>query len=136
MGMMFLFTIGLSFLALVSLAARAIVAVWIYKDAERRGMNSLLWCLLIVFTSVIIVLLVYLFVKKPSFEPKKGLGLLITGCVMTGISFVLSIFVIIGFFGMFGMMMDGFDDGYNYDYDMHDNMFDDYDYDYDDEYDF
>lgn len=133
MGIMFLFIIGIFFLALVSLAARAMLAFWIYKDAERRGMNSLLWCLLIVFTSVIIVLLVYLFVKKPSFEPKKGLGLLIAGCVMTGLSFVLSIFVGIGFFTSIIYELDNglYDDGYN----MHDEM-DDHMYDYDEEYDF
>ncbi len=130
---MMLIIVGLLVVSLLSIAARAIIAVWIYKDAERRGMNSLLWCLLIVFTSVIIVLLVYLFVKKPSFEPKKGLGLLISGCVMTGISFVLGIFVMIGFFGV---VINELDNGYYYDnYDMHDDMHDDM-YDYDDEYDF
>ena len=40
-----------------------IVVVWIYRDAEQRGMNGLLWALL-VFVGNIVGLLIYLIVRS------------------------------------------------------------------------
>lgn len=125
LGMSILFfSIGLLFVSLISLAARAVLAIWIYKDAERRGMNPILWCLLVIFTSAIIVLLVYLFAKKPSLEPKKGLGLLITGCILTGLSFILSIFMLFGLFGSFLYEIQHNPDVYDNNYELYDDEFD------------
>ncbi|MFH1943059.1 MAG: zinc ribbon domain-containing protein [bacterium] len=39
------------------------VIVWVYKDAERRGMNGILWALL-VFIGNLIALLIYLIVRS------------------------------------------------------------------------
>lgn len=39
------------------------VVIWVYKDAERRGMNGLLWALL-VFIGNLIGLLIYLIVRQ------------------------------------------------------------------------
>ncbi|EUJ33181.1 hypothetical protein MFLO_04580 [Listeria floridensis FSL S10-1187] len=111
------FVMALLFVALLAIAARALLAVWIYKDAERRGMNPILCCLLIIFTSSIIVMIVYLIVKKPSLEPKKGMGLLITGCILTGLSFIFSIFATIGLITSFIYEIENnpnFDGGYDY----------------------
>ncbi|WP_246215534.1 peptidase [Listeria valentina] len=119
MGILF-FSFGLLFVGLMSLAARAVLAIWIYKDAERRGMNPVLWCLLVIFTSAIIVLLVYLFAKKPSLEPKRGIGLLITGCILTGLSFILSIFVVLGLFGSFLYEIQHDPDTYDKNYEFYD----------------
>ena len=51
---------GLAFLFLILWIA---VIVWVYKDAERRGMNGLLWSLL-VFFGHLIGLIVFLIVRQ------------------------------------------------------------------------
>ncbi|MBD3414545.1 MAG: zinc-ribbon domain-containing protein [Candidatus Aminicenantes bacterium] len=53
-------------LSLISLAMLIIwifVIVWVYKDAEKRGMNGILWALL-VFIGNLIGLLIYLIVRS------------------------------------------------------------------------
>ena len=50
-----------------------IVIVWVYRDAEQRGMNGVLWALL-VFIGNLIGLLIYLIVRSdniPASTPKK-----------------------------------------------------------------
>jgi hypothetical protein len=42
-----------------------VVIVWVYRDAENRGMNGVLWALL-VFVGNIIALLIYLIVRNES----------------------------------------------------------------------
>lgn len=56
---------GLAFLFLVLWIA---VIVWVYKDAERRGMNGLLWSLL-VFFGHLIGLIVFLIVRQDNAAP-------------------------------------------------------------------
>ena len=59
-----------SFLSLVLLIIWVLVIVWVYRDAERRGMNGVLWALL-VFIGNLIGLLIYLIVRsdyRPSLE--------------------------------------------------------------------
>ncbi|WP_099224658.1 peptidase [Listeria costaricensis] len=127
MGIMMFSMIFMIFAGLLSLAARAVMAIWIYRDAENRGMSGIMWCLLTIFTSVIIVFIIYMLVKKPSFEPGNGKGLMITGIVLTAVSFILTI--VMFFMMIFGMVsMDSY--YYDYDYDMHDNMMEDYNYDF------
>jgi RNA polymerase subunit RPABC4/transcription elongation factor Spt4 len=56
----------LSLVSILSLAMLIIwifVIVWVYKDAERRGMNGILWALL-VFIGNLIGLLIYLIVRS------------------------------------------------------------------------
>lgn len=70
MGMIAFLPIFL-FCDVLGLAAKALLAIWIYKDAEQRGMNAVLWCLLMVFINVIIILVIYLIVRnKGSHEAK------------------------------------------------------------------
>ncbi|WP_239257159.1 peptidase [Listeria ilorinensis] len=130
MGIMMFSIVFMIFAGLLSLAARAIMAIWIYRDAENRGMSGIMWCLLTIFTSVIIVFIIYMLVKKPSFEPGRGKGMMITGIVLTAVSFILTI--VMFFMMIFGIVsMDSYYYDYDYDYDMHDNMMEDYDYNYD-----
>lgn len=131
MGVGVLFPILIIFVMILSLAAKALLAIWVYKDAEQRGMNAILWCLLMVFINVFIILVIYLIVRRKGEVMKKNLGLLISGIGVAVVNTLLAIicFVSLMFFiandgGMHNMM-----DGYNYDDDYH---FDDsYDYDND-----
>jgi len=59
----FLGVAGLSLVALALLALWVAVAVWVYRDAERRGMNAVLWALL-VFFGHFIGLLIFLIVRS------------------------------------------------------------------------
>jgi len=52
-----------TFLSFVLLIIWIFVIVWVYRDAERRGMNGILWGLL-VFIGNIIGLLIYLIVRS------------------------------------------------------------------------
>jgi hypothetical protein len=54
-----------SFLSFVLLIIWIFVIVWVYRDAERRGMNGVLWALL-VFIGNLIGLLIYLIVRSDS----------------------------------------------------------------------
>jgi RNA polymerase subunit RPABC4/transcription elongation factor Spt4 len=63
--------INLTSFSLLSLAMMILwiaVIVWVYRDAERRGMNGVLWALL-VFIGNIIALLIYLIVRSDSVPP-------------------------------------------------------------------
>jgi len=64
----FTFT-SLSILSLAMLAIWILVIVWVYRDAERRGMNGVLWALL-VFIGNLIGLLIYLLVRSDSLALK------------------------------------------------------------------
>ena len=57
-----------SFLSLVLLILWIAVIIWVYRDAERRGMNGVLWALL-VFIGNLIALLIYLIVRSDSVPP-------------------------------------------------------------------
>lgn len=117
--------IFLIFTMLLGLVAKALLAIWIYKDAEQRGMNAILWCLLMVFVSVFIILVIYLIIRRKGEVMKKNLGLLISGLGVAVVNTVIVIFCMVGLIFSFasdnGMhnMMDGYnyDDSYNYDFD-------------------
>lgn len=49
---------------IIGLIIAAAIAFWVYKDAESRGMNAILWAIL-VFLFCIIALPVYLIMRKP-----------------------------------------------------------------------
>lgn len=55
--------IPFSFITFALLVIWIFVIVWVYRDAERRGMNGVLWALL-VFIGNIIGLLIYLIVRS------------------------------------------------------------------------
>ncbi len=52
-----------SFFSLALFVLWVVVIVWVYRDAERRGMNGVLWALL-VFIGNLIGLLIYLIVRS------------------------------------------------------------------------
>jgi hypothetical protein len=52
-----------SIISLILLVIWIFVIVWVYRDAERRGMNGVLWALL-VFIGNLIGLLIYLIVRS------------------------------------------------------------------------
>lgn len=54
-----------SIISLALLVVWIFVIVWVYRDAERRGMNGVLWALL-VFIGNLIGLLIYLIVRSNS----------------------------------------------------------------------
>jgi TctA family transporter len=45
-----------------------LLCIWVYKDAERRGMNAVLW-LIVVLISGIIGFIIYLVVRKEGVAP-------------------------------------------------------------------
>lgn len=126
------FPILMIFSLMLGLAAKALLAIWVYKDAEQRGMNAILWCLLMVFVNVLIILVIYLIVRTKGEVMKKNLGLLFGGLGVAVVNtfiaiivFIIIIFSIASGGGGMHNMMDGYnyDDNYNYD--------DSYDYDTD-----
>ena len=48
-----------------------LLCIWVYRDAERRGMNGVLW-LIIVLIAGIIGLIVYLIVRKDKTSAQGG----------------------------------------------------------------
>ncbi|EAV9810628.1 hypothetical protein FFC14_02910 [Listeria monocytogenes] len=123
MGMITFLPIFIIFAMLLGLAAKALLAIWVYKDAEQRGMNAILWCLLMVFINVIIILVIYLIVRTKGEVMKQNLGLLISGIgiavlntLIAIIAFIFLIFFAVNDGGMHNMM-DGYNYDYNYDYD-------------------
>ncbi|MFA9454192.1 MAG: zinc ribbon domain-containing protein [Candidatus Aminicenantaceae bacterium] len=64
-------TSGLSFVSFVLFLVWIAVVIWVYRDAESRGMNGVLWALL-VFIGNLIGLLIYLIVRSdPGKAPPK-----------------------------------------------------------------
>ncbi|EKZ1456495.1 hypothetical protein Q9B83_000896 [Listeria monocytogenes] len=123
MGMITFLPIFIIFSMLLGLAAKVLLAIWVYKDAEQRGMNAILWCLLMVFINVIIILVIYLIVRTKGEVMKQNLGLLISGIgiavlntLIAIIAFIFLIFFAVNDGGMHNMM-DGYNYDYNYDYD-------------------
>ncbi|HAA6135752.1 TPA_asm: hypothetical protein GGB68_13260 [Listeria monocytogenes] len=123
MGMITFLPIFIIFAMLLGLAAKVLLAIWVYKDAEQRGMNAILWCLLMVFINVIIILVIYLIVRTKGEVMKRNLGLLISGIgiavlntLIAIIAFIFLIFFAVNDGGMHNMM-DGYNYDYNYDYD-------------------
>ncbi len=41
-----------------------VMGVWVYKDAERRGMNGLVWALIVTFVPSLIGLIIYFVVRE------------------------------------------------------------------------
>ena len=62
-GPSFLRITSLSLFSLVLLVIWIVVIVWVYRDAERRGMNGVLWALLVLIGNLI-GLLIYLIVRS------------------------------------------------------------------------
>ncbi|WP_260479558.1 hypothetical protein [Listeria cossartiae] len=123
MGMMMFLPILFIFGAVLGLAAKVLLAIWVYKDADQRGMNAILWCLLMVFINVIIILVIYLIVRTKGEVIKRNLGLLISGIIVAVVNTIIAIFAVIFlvFFaitddGMYNMM-NGYDYDYDYNYD-------------------
>ena len=54
---------SLSLFSMALLAIWIVVIVWVYRDAERRGMNGVLWALLVLIGNLI-GLLIYLIVRS------------------------------------------------------------------------
>ncbi len=56
-------SVGLSFISFILFLVWIAVVIWVYRDAESRGMNGVLWALL-VFIGNLIGLLIYLIVRS------------------------------------------------------------------------
>ena len=69
----FLGIAGLSLGALAIFALLIAILVWVYRDAEKRGMNGVLWAL-VVFVGHIVGLVIYLIVRSdhPFRSPAPG----------------------------------------------------------------
>ncbi len=61
------FTLGL--LPMILIFLWIFIIIWVYRDADRRGMSGVLWALL-VFVGNIIGLIIYLIVRNDSFSAK------------------------------------------------------------------
>lgn len=62
---------ALCFIIIASLVAFILVAVWVYRDAESRGMSGALWVVLLIIASLffafiggLVVLIIYLIVRS------------------------------------------------------------------------
>jgi len=53
-------------LLLVLLAVELMIVFWVYRDAERRGMNGVLWALLVLVGNIV-GLIIYLIVRSEEF---------------------------------------------------------------------
>lgn len=60
-----------TFLSLVLFAIWVVIIIWVYRDAERRGMNGVLWALLVLIGNLI-GLLIYLIVRSDAFQAPPG----------------------------------------------------------------
>jgi len=60
-----------SLLSLVLIVIWIAVIIWVYRDAESRGMSGILWALL-VFIGNLIGLLIYLIVRSDAFQSPPG----------------------------------------------------------------
>ena len=66
-----LLSLSNSMLSLALLIIWIFVIVWVYRDAERRGMNGVLWALLVLIGNII-GLLIYLIVRSDSLPALKA----------------------------------------------------------------
>lgn len=54
---------GICLLAIVWFVIAILICIWVYKDAESRGMNGVLW-LIVVLVAGLLGLIIYLIVRK------------------------------------------------------------------------
>lgn len=50
-----------------------VLAIWVYKDAKKRGMNGILWALIVFFLGII-GLIIYLLVRSSNKGPQQTSG--------------------------------------------------------------
>jgi hypothetical protein len=63
---------ALCILPIIMLIIWIIIAVWVYKDAEKRGSNGILWVIIILITGII-GLIIWLVIRPPiGGDPSKG----------------------------------------------------------------
>ncbi|MEM3738159.1 MAG: zinc ribbon domain-containing protein [Thermoplasmata archaeon] len=55
---------ALCFLPIIWLVIWILIAIWVYKDAEKRGMSGILWLIIVVLLGLI-GLIIYIVVRKP-----------------------------------------------------------------------
>ncbi len=68
-----LFGLGLiCILPIIMLIIGIVIAIWVYKDAEKRGSSGALWLIIVIFTSII-GLIIWLVVRPP-IGGEKGKG--------------------------------------------------------------
>ena len=68
----------ISIVSLLMLVIWAFIIIWVYRDAEQRGMNGLLWALLVLIGNLI-GLLIYLILRSDT-EPKAKAPLELQTC--------------------------------------------------------
>ena len=59
-----LFFVLLGLVILGSIALWVFLCVWVYRDANQRGMDGSIWLIIVIFTHIIGVI-IYLIVRKP-----------------------------------------------------------------------
>lgn len=122
------------FLAFIFVTGKILLAIWLYQDAEKRGMFSLPWIIFLLFSSTI-CLIVYLFSRKPEIENDRKVAekrLFMVGFITLVISFILLLTSSATYWYGYYLNNDepSYFDTYR-DYDRYDDY--DYNYDYDDE---
>jgi len=50
-----------------------VIAIWVYKDAEKRGSSGALWLIIVIFTGII-GLIIWLVIRPPIGGEKKAAG--------------------------------------------------------------
>lgn len=70
---MALFGMGLfCIFPIIMLIIGIVIAIWVYKDAERRGSSGVLWLVIVIFTGII-GLIIWLVVRPPiGGKPQSG----------------------------------------------------------------
>ena len=65
---------------LIPIIIAILIAIWVYRDAESRGMSGVLWLLIVIFVPYFIGLIIYLVVRRdhpvgpPGGYPPPGYG--------------------------------------------------------------
>ena len=59
-------------IVLIPVIITVLIAVWVYKDATKRGMSGILWVIVVIFVPYFIGLIIYLIVRRSHPELPQG----------------------------------------------------------------
>lgn len=68
-----------SVLSITMIAIWLVIIIWVYRDAERRGMNGILWALLVLIGNII-GLIIYLILRSTNPATTESTSTLCSGC--------------------------------------------------------
>lgn len=69
-----LFFVSIFLLIVALLIVGVLICVWVYRDANKRGMDGALWLIIVIFMHII-GLIIYLIVRKPETVPRTAVSI-------------------------------------------------------------